>query len=106
MALSGLLIASLYEEASTALDAFYQRGKGLVSWQRTAETASVTDRSQAKRPGATPRRGLVLRRIARDGQRVWAWRHGKDDVGPAFVTERGALDWMARAIDRGDVADT
>jgi len=51
-------------------------------------------------------RGLVLRRIARDGQRVWAWRHGKDDVGPAFVTERGALDWMARAIDRGDVADT
>jgi hypothetical protein len=49
-------------------------------------------------------RGLALKQVSRV-EAKWVWRRGPKDEGPTFLTERGALDWMARRIRRGDFDD-
>jgi hypothetical protein len=50
------------------------------------------------------RLGLALKQVSRVDVK-WVWRRGTKDEGPTFLTERGALDWMARRIRRGDFDD-
>jgi hypothetical protein len=49
--------------------------------------------------------GFELEALTVDDVHVWAWRHGTDFAGPAFLSPQAATTWMDQRLEVGPLFD-